>query len=57
MVIGSISTSYKKVDSISLGPAKFQKWAYIFTKEAAQRLPEDEPYDHAIDVKDGEMPP
>jgi hypothetical protein len=57
MVIGSISTSDEKVDPISLVPAKFRKWAYIMTKEAAQRLPEHKPYDHAIDVKDGEMPP
>jgi hypothetical protein len=55
MAIGSISTSDEKVDRISLLPPKFWNWAYIMTKEGAQRLPEHKTYDHAIDVKDWEI--
>jgi hypothetical protein len=55
MVIGSISTSDEKVDPITLVPPKFWTWAYIITKEAAQRLPEHKPSDHAIDVRDGQI--
>jgi hypothetical protein len=56
MVIRSISTSDEIVNPISSVPAKFRKWAYIMTKEAGQRLPERKPYDHAMNVNDGEMP-
>jgi hypothetical protein len=57
MVIGSISTKKNNIDPISLVVANFWKWAYIMTKEAAGQLPEHQPYDHAIDIKEGEMPP
>jgi hypothetical protein len=56
MVNGSIATTDKHVGSISLVPAIFQKWAYIMTKEAAQRQPEHKYYYHALYLNDGEMP-
>jgi hypothetical protein len=57
MVIGSILTSDEEVDQIFLVSAKFQKWASIMTKEAAQSQLEHNPHDHTVDVNDEEIPP
>jgi hypothetical protein len=56
MVIGSISTTEDNIDPISIVPTKFQKWAHIMMKEAAPKLPEHKPYNHVIDINDGETP-
>jgi hypothetical protein len=57
MVIRSISTQEERIDPISLVPAKFWKWVHIMTKEAAAKLLQHKPYNHRLDIKDGETPP
>jgi hypothetical protein len=57
MVIESISIKEDNIDPIGLLPATFRKWANIMMKEAAEKLPEHKPYDHAIDIKDDETQP
>jgi hypothetical protein len=59
-IIGYISMATTKEelsDALEQVPEKFRKWINIITKEAADRLPEYKPYDHAIDLKEGETPP
>jgi hypothetical protein len=56
LVIGSISSNDDD-NALSLVPSKFKKCTDIMTTEAAQRLPSHKPYDHAIDVQDGQHPP
>jgi hypothetical protein len=59
-IIGHISTATTKEelsDALEQVPEKFRKWINIMTKEAADKLPEHKPYDHAIDLKEGETPP
>jgi hypothetical protein len=57
LMIRSISSNTSNDDPLSLDPERFMKWTNIMTKEAVQRLPTHKPYDHAIDLKDGETPP
>jgi hypothetical protein len=56
-VTGSIAAEDNNTDPIELVPQIFRKWVHIVTKEAAQKLSENKPYDHAIDIKEGETPP
>jgi hypothetical protein len=56
LVIGSISSNDND-NALSLVPSKFKKWTDIITTEAAQCLPSHKPYDHAIDLQDGQHPP
>jgi hypothetical protein len=59
-IIGHISAATTKeelLDALELVPDKFGKWINIITKEAADRLPEHKPYNHVIDLKEGETPP
>jgi hypothetical protein len=59
-IIGHISAATTKEelpDALELVPEKFRKWINIMTKEAEDRLPEHKPYDHVIDLKEGETPP
>jgi hypothetical protein len=59
-VIGHISMAITKdelSEALKQVPEKFRKWINIMTKEAADRLLEHKPYDHAIDLKEGETPP
>jgi hypothetical protein len=44
-------------DDLKQVPEKFRKWINIMTKEAADKLPEYKPYDHTINLKEGETPP
>jgi hypothetical protein len=57
LVVGSISTTELDCNHLNSVPDKFKKWTHIMSKEAAKRLPEHTPYDHAIDLKTGETPP
>ena len=34
-------------------PAQFKKYSKVFSEEASQRLPQHQPWDHAIDLKPG----
>jgi hypothetical protein len=59
-IIGHISTATTKdevSEALEQVPEIFRKWINIMSKEAADRLPEHKPYDHAIDIKEGETPP
>jgi hypothetical protein len=51
MVMRSILTSDGKVDLISIVSAKFYYEVYIMTKEQAQLLIKNKPYDNAIYIK------
>jgi hypothetical protein len=44
-------------DPFILAPDRWKPFVDIMSKEAADRLPEHAPYDHAIDIKEGETPP
>jgi hypothetical protein len=59
-IIGHISIATTKEelsDILEQVPKRFRKWINIMTKEAADKLPEHKPYNHAIDLKEGETPP
>jgi hypothetical protein len=59
-IIGHISTATTKdklSDTLEQVPEKCRKWINIITKEAADKLPKHKPYDHAINLKEGETPP
>ena len=43
--------------AINRVPEAFRKFIAIMTTEAASELPDRGPYDHAIDLKEGETPP
>jgi hypothetical protein len=57
LVVGSLATTESKDNPLDSVPDKFKKWTHIMSKEATKRLPEHKPYDHAIDLKQGENPP
>jgi hypothetical protein len=60
MVIGyiaSITTDTAEVDPTTIIPQKFQQYCKVLGKELADKLPDHKPYDHAIDLKEGEQPP
>jgi hypothetical protein len=56
LVVASISTTELDSNPLDSVPDKFKKWTHIMFKEAAKRLPEHIPYDHAIELKTGETP-
>jgi hypothetical protein len=56
LVVGSLATTESNDDPLDSVPNKFKKWTHIMSKEAAKRLPGHKPYDHAIDLKQGEEP-
>jgi transposase InsO family protein len=55
--IGTIASQTELDDAIARVPAKYRQFTDIMTTEAASKLPDHKPYDHAIDLKDGETPP
>jgi hypothetical protein len=60
IVIGyvtSVKPELAEVDPITIIPEKFQQYIKVLGKELADKLPNHKPYDHAIDLKDGEQPP
>jgi hypothetical protein len=57
LVIGSIDTSGKELNPLTTVPDKFRQWTHIMTQEAADRPPEHMPYNHAINLKEGDTPP
>jgi hypothetical protein len=56
LVIRRIDTSSKEMHPLSTVLDKFLQWTHIMTQEAADYLPEHMSYDHAIDLKEGEIP-
>jgi hypothetical protein len=56
IVVGSLATTESNNDPLDSVSNKFIKWTHIMSKEAAIRLPGHKPYNHAIDLKQGENP-
>jgi hypothetical protein len=60
IVIGyvtSVNPDLAEVDPITIVPETFQQYVKVLGKELADKLPDHKPYNHAIDLKDGEQPP
>jgi hypothetical protein len=60
IVIGyvtSVNTDPVEVDPATIVLERFQQYVKVLGKELADKLPDHKPYDHAIDLKDGEQPP
>jgi hypothetical protein len=45
------------VDPTTIIPETFKQYVKVLGKELVDKLPNHKPYDHAIDLKDGEQPP
>jgi hypothetical protein len=57
VVVGSLATTESNDDQLDCVPNKFKKWTHLMSNEAAKSLPGHKLYDHAIDLKQGEIPP
>jgi hypothetical protein len=55
--VASVNPDTAEVDPTTIIQEKFQQYIKVLGKELADKLPDDKPYDHAIDLKDGEQPP
>jgi hypothetical protein len=52
--VASITTDTAEVDPATIILQKFQQYCKVLGKELADKLPDHKPYDHAIDLKEGE---
>jgi hypothetical protein len=60
IVIGyvtSVNPDPAEVDPTTIVPEKFKQYVKVLGKELADKLPDHKPYNHAIDLKDGEQLP
>jgi hypothetical protein len=55
--MASITTDPAKVDPATIIPQTFQQYCRVLGKESAHTLWDHKPYDHMIDLKEGEQPP
>jgi hypothetical protein len=55
--VASVNPDMAEVDPTTIVPETFQQYIKILGKELVDRLPDHKPYDHAIDLKEGEQPP
>jgi hypothetical protein len=55
--ITSVNPDLTEVDPITIIPETFQQYIKVLGKELANKLPNYKPYDHAMDLKDGEYLP
>jgi hypothetical protein len=55
--VASVNPDMAEVDPATIVPEKFKQYVKVLGKELADKLPDYRPYDHAIDLKDGEQPP
>jgi hypothetical protein len=55
--ITSVNPDPAQVDPTTIVLETFQQYVKILGKELADKLPDHKPYDHVIDLKDGEQPP
>jgi hypothetical protein len=55
--IASVNPDTTEVDPATIVPETFQQYVKVLGKELADKLTDHKPYDHAIDLKDGEQPP
>jgi hypothetical protein len=54
--ITSVNPDITEVDPTTIVPEKFQQYVKVLGKVLADKLPNHKPYDHVIDLKDGEQP-
>jgi hypothetical protein len=54
--ITSVNPDLAEVDPTTIIPEKFQQYVKVLGKELAGTLPDHKPYNHVIDLKDGEQP-
>jgi hypothetical protein len=55
--VTSVNPDMAEVDPTTIVPEMFQQYVKVLDKELADKLPDHKPYNHAIDLKDGEQPP
>jgi hypothetical protein len=55
--VASVNPDLAKVDPTTIIPETFQQYVKVLGKELTDKLPDHKPYDHAIDLKDGEQLP
>jgi hypothetical protein len=55
--VTSITIDIAEVDPTTIIPEKFQQYCKVLGKELTDKLPDHKPYDHVIDLKEGEQPP
>jgi hypothetical protein len=55
--VASVNPDLAEIDPTTIIPEKFQQHVKVLGKELADKLPEHKPYDHAMDLKDGEQLP
>jgi hypothetical protein len=55
--IASVNPDTAELDPTTIVPERFQQYVKVLGKELTDKFPDYKPYDHAIDLKDGEQPP
>jgi hypothetical protein len=55
--VTSITKDTTEVDPTTIIPEKFQQYCKVLGNQLADKLPDHKPYDHAIDLKEGEQLP
>jgi hypothetical protein len=55
--IASVNPDTAEVDPTTIVPEMFQQYIKVLGKELADKLLDHKPYDHVIDLKNGEQPP
>jgi hypothetical protein len=55
--VTSVNPDMPEVDPATIVPEKFQQYMNVLRKELADKLPDHNPYDRAIDLKDGKQLP
>jgi hypothetical protein len=55
--VALVNPDMAEVDPTTIIAEKFQQYVKVLGKELADKLPDYKPYDHVIDLKDGEQLP
>jgi hypothetical protein len=55
--IALVNPDMAEVDHATIIPETFQQYIKVLGKELTDKLPNHKPYNHAIDLRDGEQPP
>jgi hypothetical protein len=55
--VTSVNPDPAEVNPVTIVPDKFQQYVKVLGKELTDKLPDYKPYDHVIDLKDGEQLP
>jgi hypothetical protein len=53
--VASVNLDLAEVDLVTIIPETFQQYVKVLGKELIDKLPNHKPYDHAIDLKDGQQ--